>query len=143
MRWLFAPMALILAGGVAGVFSGLFGIGGGLVMVPIFTLFLKMEAHRATATSLAVVVLPVALPAVIRFHRAGNIDWRIVPWVALGFAIFSLLGARINLGVSDLVLRRMFAVLLIAAAVQMAMKPSPQAPVPTPPAHVQPDADVE
>lgn len=127
-----SPLALILVGIVAGISSGLFGIGGGLIMVPIFMLILKMEPHQATATSLAVVVLPVALPGVIRLHQAGNITWSIVLWVALGFAVASYFGAQLNVGISEVVLRRAFALLLIVAAVQMAMKPPKNAPRPAP-----------
>ncbi|HEY3268540.1 MAG TPA: sulfite exporter TauE/SafE family protein [Armatimonadota bacterium] len=122
---------LLLIGAIAGVSSGLFGIGGGLIMVPIFALVLQMDAKHATATSLAVVLLPVALPAVIKFHRAGNIEWRVVPWVALGFALCSQLGARINVGLSERHLRYVFAALLIVSAFQMAMKPPKHANAPS------------
>lgn len=126
------PVALLLIGALAGVASGVFGIGGGLLLVPLFLYLAKMEPHRATATSLAIVVLPIALPAVLRFHRAGNVDWRVVVWVALGFAVANSFGARLNLNMSETLLRRSFAVLLIFAAVQMAFK-KPKAPAPVPP----------
>lgn len=134
MAWAQSPYVLVLVGMVAGLSSGLFGIGGGLIMVPIFMLILKMEPHQATATSLAVVVLPVALPGVIRLHQAGNITWSLVLWVALGFAVASYFGAQLNIGLSEVALRRVFAVLLIAAAIQMAFKPPKNAPrTPAPP----------
>lgn len=126
------PVALLLIGALAGVASGVFGIGGGLLLVPLFLYVLKLEPHRAIATSLAIVVLPIALPAVLRFHRAGNVDWRVVLWVALGFAAANSLGARLNLSMNEVVLRRAFAALLVFAAVQMAMK-KPKAPAPAPP----------
>ncbi|HOC30626.1 MAG: sulfite exporter TauE/SafE family protein [Armatimonadetes bacterium] len=122
MLWLRAPLGLLLVGGLAGLLSGIFGIGGGLILVPIFIHLLRLDGHHATATSLAIVLLPVALPAVIHFHKAGHIEWWIVPWVALGFALFSSLGAKINIGASDVVLRRAFAVLLVYAAFNMAFK---------------------
>lgn len=126
MDWL-QVAALLIVGGVAGVSSGLFGIGGGLIMIPIFTVLLKMNPHRAAATSLAIVLLPVALPAVWNYHRAGQVDWRIVLWVAIGFVFSNFLGSKINLLVDDQLLRRIFAVFLILAAVNLWMKPSKKA----------------
>jgi len=130
-------LALLLVGAVAGVASGLFGIGGGLIMVPIFLHLLHMETHRATATSLAVVVLPVALPAVLTLYRAGNIDLKVVVWVALGFAVASVLGARINLSLDTQTLNRLFAILLVYSAVQLWFKPPKRTAPPPPPAPEQ------
>ena len=139
MAFLQSPLGLLLVGMLAGVSSGLFGIGGGLIMVPIFMHVLKMEAHVATATSLGVVVLPVALPAAFRLYQAGNINVRIVVWVALGFALASPLGAKINLSLNEVALRRVFAVLLVYSAVQMWIKPPKNVPRPavTPPSTEQ------
>ncbi|HEY3411576.1 MAG TPA: sulfite exporter TauE/SafE family protein [Armatimonadota bacterium] len=106
-------------GAIAGVASGLFGIGGGLIMLPIFTILMKMDPHRAAATSLAIVVLPVALPGVITFHRAGQIDWRIVLWVAIGFAVCNVVGSRMNLSLNPQILKRVFAIFLILAAINL------------------------
>jgi uncharacterized protein len=130
------PVGLVVIGALAGLASGIFGIGGGLLLVPIFVYLLKLDGHKATATSLAIVLLPVALPAVWRFAKAGNVEWRIVLWVALGFALASTFGARINLNLNEVTLRRCFAVLLVLAAVQMAMKKpksAPPAASPSPP----------
>lgn len=114
--WLQSVAGLLVVGGIAGVASGLFGIGGGLIMLPIFTILMKMDPHKATATSLAIVVLPVALPGVINFHRAGQIDWRMVGWVAVGFAVCNLFGSRLNLSLNPQILKRVFAVFLLLAA---------------------------
>lgn len=121
------PLILMLVGALAGIASGLFGVGGGLVMVPIFMQILKMDTHIATATSLSVLVLPVALPAVIQLYKAGNVKVGVTLWVALGFALAGTFGAKINLALNDVGLRRVFAILLIYSAIQMWMKPGKSA----------------
>lgn len=122
MGFLGTPAGLVLVGAIAGVASGLFGIGGGLIMLPIFTVLMKMDPHKAVATSLAIVVLPVALPGVITYHRAGQIDWRIVLWVAIGFALCNIAGSWMNLSLNQQVLKRVFAVFLVLAAVNLFMQ---------------------
>jgi uncharacterized membrane protein YfcA len=126
MDWVQA-LQLLLVGVAAGVASGLFGIGGGLIMIPIFTVFMRMNPHRASATSLAIVVLPIALPAVWNYHKAGEVDWQVVIWVALGFVVSNIFGSKLNMSLDDQLLRRLFAVFLLLAAMNLWMKPSKKA----------------
>lgn len=127
-------LSLFSVGLLAGLASGLFGIGGGLVMIPMFLYVLKMETHRAMATSLAVLMFPVVLPGVIVLYRAGNIDFRFVVCVAVGFAFASMIGARLNLIADTQTLNRLFALLLVYTAVHLWTKPVKRPPaVPPPP----------
>ena len=70
---------------VSGVTSGLFGVGGGIIMVPAMVLLMKLEMKVAVATSLAVII-PTALAGSIQNHALGRIDWR-VAWALIPLAV--------------------------------------------------------
>lgn len=117
-------MISLLIGLGAGVLSGLFGIGGGVVMVPAMVLLLGYSQKTATGTSLAALILPVAALSVIAYHRAGHVEVRTSLLLAAGIFAGSYVGAKLGLGSSDTLLRRLFAVLLVAMAVRLVMTTS-------------------
>ena len=86
------PAILIGVGIFVGIYSGIMGLGGGTVMIPVLVLLLGFTQHQAVGTSLAVMIPPVTLPAVIEFYRKGQVDLRIAAWIALGFTAVSPLG---------------------------------------------------
>ena len=103
----------------AGIMSGLFGIGGGIVIVPALMLLAKMPPQLATGTSLGVFLLPVGILGALTYYRAGNLDVRSTVLVAAGLFFGAWLGASVAQGIAPLVLRRLFAVLLAVVAVRM------------------------
>jgi uncharacterized protein len=111
MQFLYAAL-IGLAGGVAG---GMFGVGGGIVMVPAMIFLLKMEPKIAVGTSL-VVIVAIALTGSLRHHWFGNIDWRIAGLLVPTALIGGWLGPQIADGISGLALKRAFACLLLLAA---------------------------
>jgi len=84
---------LIIVGLVAGVFSGLFGIGGGIVIVPALVLLAGFPLVKATGTSLAAILLPVGILGVIAYYRAKVIDLRASVFIALGLLTSVAVGA--------------------------------------------------
>jgi uncharacterized membrane protein YfcA len=114
----------LLIGLSAGVLSGLFGIGGGVVMVPALVLLLGYTQKTATGTSLGALILPVAALSVLAYHRENHVEVRTSLLLAAGIFAGSYLGARIALDSSDALLRRLFAVLLVAMAVRLVMTAS-------------------
>jgi uncharacterized membrane protein YfcA len=113
-----ALIALAL-GLAAGVLSGIFGIGGGVVIVPGLVLLLGYGQKTATGTSLLALLLPVGALAVAQYARAGHVNVRAGLLVAAGVFVGALFGARFALGQSEATLRRLFAVLLVALAVRL------------------------
>lgn len=109
-------LLFVAIGLIAGVFSGVFGIGGGVVIVPLLVFVAKLSQKAATGTSLAVFVLPVAFLGAMAHWRAGNVQLRASLLIAAGLVVGSWLGAQISLGMSDVALRRAFAILLVAVA---------------------------
>lgn len=109
----------LLVGLAAGVLSGLFGIGGGVVMVPAMVVFLGFAQKTATGTSLAALALPVSALAAYRYWKADHVDLRVAAVLAAGIVVGSFLSSGLALQSSDLWLRRGFALLLVVTAVRL------------------------
>lgn len=105
----------IVIGITAGTMSGLLGIGGGLVIVPLLVLVLAQTQHIAQGVSLAVIV-PTAIAGAITHYRKGNVDVPLAVTLASGAVIGSLIGSTVAAVLADGTLRRVFAVALILLA---------------------------
>ena len=112
-------MGYVLLGILAGVFSGLLGIGGGTIVVPGLVYLFGMTLHKAQGTILAAFLPPVALLAVLKFSQSGNVDWKAALLVAAGIFFGSYFGAMLSLSLSETVVKRVFGVFLILVAVKM------------------------
>jgi len=112
-------LGLMTLGAVAGVAAGMFGIGGGLIIVPALVFFFGMTQHSAVGTSLGAILLPVGALGAYVYWKNGNLQVVYSAWIAAGLVVGAFLGARLVQPVSDLALRRMFGVFLIAVAVRM------------------------
>lgn len=113
------PFLLILIGIGAGILSGLFGIGGGIVIVPALIYLAKFPMKMATGTSLAVFLMPVGILGAMTYYRAGNMNVRATLWVALGLFMGAWFGARLAQMMTPVQLKRAFAVLLLFMAGRM------------------------
>ncbi|HEX9108010.1 MAG TPA: sulfite exporter TauE/SafE family protein [Longimicrobiales bacterium] len=115
-------LIILLIGLGAGVLSGLFGIGGGTVIVPALILLAKFEPVTATGTSLAALVLPVGILGAIEYYRNGHLDVRFALLMAIGLFCGAWFGARIAQVLAPMVLRRLFAVFLVIVAIRLWLK---------------------
>ena len=115
--WSFRVILLVV-GLFAGVLAGMFGIGGGIVIVPALILLLKFDQKEATGTSLAALLLPVSLPAVLDYYNAGKLDLLTALPVALGLLVGALFGARIALGLSTKTVKRLYGLFLFAVSLR-------------------------
>jgi uncharacterized protein len=90
----FSLMAALLAIGlVAGLAGGLFGIGGGAIMVPAMVLLMGMEQKFATGTSIAAQILPIGILGAIVYYRSGNLNLNYAVLIALGLLVGNYFGA--------------------------------------------------
>lgn len=109
-------IALLILGLIAGVFAGMFGIGGGLVIVPVLILLLSFSPVQAVSTSLAALLLPVGIFAVISYYRAGKLSIRASGLVAAGLLLTTLIGADIALNLPGDTLKQVYGVFLLYIA---------------------------
>ena len=105
-----------LTGLVAGSLSGLLGVGGGIVMVPLFRRWLGLPMKNAVATSL-ICVGCFAVPGTITHAIEGGIDWRFAIWLTIGVVVGAPFGSKMALKMSDKKLQRVFGLFLAAVAV--------------------------
>lgn len=106
----------LMTGLGAGVLAGVFGIGGGILIVPALVFFAKMSQRTAIGTSLGALLLPVGALGVYAYWRDGNVDVKAALWVALGMFLGAYGGAMLAQSVSESSLKRAFAVLLVLVA---------------------------
>lgn len=109
----------LLIGLTAGVLSGVFGIGGGLIIVPALITLGKLSPHTAVGTSLTALLLPVGLVGAWTYWKAGSVNIAAAGWVALGLALGVGMGAWIALQLPADFLRKALAVLLALVAVKL------------------------
>src|SRR6201991_671760 len=110
---------LIIVGLLAGMLSGLVGLGGGVIIVPALVYLLGFNQHQAQGTSLGILLLPAGIFAVMNYYRRGFIDVKGVMLLFVGFLLGGYLGSKLSLNLSEASLKKVFAIglLLIAGKV--------------------------
>lgn len=114
-----AVMLLALIGIIAGMLSGLVGVGGGIVMVPLLIYLMGFNQHQAQGTSLTVLVVPVTAAAVYNYYKEGYIDWRYAAIIALFFVVGGYFGSKMAISIDQKMLKKIFAVVLLFVAGKM------------------------
>ena len=115
MTW----VLISLLGLVAGVISGLFGVGGAVVIIPGLVLIAKLQQHTAHGTSLAALLLPVGLLGVLEYSKRQQVNWAYAGVVAVGLLIGAYFGARLAGSISDLALRKTFGGFLLLISMKL------------------------
>jgi len=110
-------IGILILGLIAGVMSGLFGIGGGVIMVPTLIAIFGMDMLNANATSLAAMLLPVGVFGVITYYKAGYINIKESLWISAGLLAGSFFGAELAVSVDVKVLSKLYAAFLLYVAV--------------------------
>jgi uncharacterized membrane protein YfcA len=123
---------IVLVGLMAGMFSGLFGIGGGVVIVPALVFFLSLSQKTAQGTTLAMLMFPVVILGVYSYWKQGHVSWSTAAWLAGGFVVGGWLGSQFALALPPAVqllgrtitdpLQKLFALLMIAVALRILLK---------------------
>ena len=110
---------LLTIGLLAGVLSGLFGIGGGILIVPSLIFLAKFPTKLALGTSLGALLLPVGLLGAYTYYQNGNLNIRASLLVAVGLFFGAWGGARLAQQLSGATLQRMFAVFIVIMAIRL------------------------
>jgi uncharacterized membrane protein YfcA len=106
---------LLFIGLMAGILSGLIGVGGGIIIVPLLVLY-GFTQHQAQGTSLAALLPPVTLLAVLTYHKAGHINWKYAIIISVIFIIGGYLGSKIAIAIDQKTLKKVFGVILLLIA---------------------------
>lgn len=112
-------LVLILIGISAGVLSGLFGIGGGVLIVPALVFFIGMTQHEAQGTSIGLMLLPIGILAAYNYHKTGNLDVKAGLIIALFFVLGGYLGSKLSLSLSEAFLKKVFGLFVILVGIKM------------------------
>lgn len=112
-------ISLAILGLVAGVASGVIGIGGGIILVPALVFLFGLSQHQAQGTTLALLVPPIGILAAWTYWKQGFVDLRIAGLICLGFLVGSLLGAKLSVGLPDQLLQRVFGITLLLISLRM------------------------
>lgn len=110
---------LIGLGFVAGTVSGLIGIGGGMILIPAMVYLLKFTQQEAQGTTLALMVPPIGLLAAYTYYKHGMVNISTALFICLGFFIGGLLGAKIAVGLPNILLKKLFGTAMLAVSLQM------------------------
>jgi uncharacterized membrane protein YfcA len=109
----------IILGLGAGTLSGLIGIGGGVLIVPALVFLFKFTQHRAEGTTLALLIPPIGILAVLPYFKQGNVDVRAAAFICVGFLFGGLLGGHLANGLSNAALQKVFGAALVLIGVKM------------------------
>ncbi|MFA5310938.1 MAG: sulfite exporter TauE/SafE family protein [Candidatus Omnitrophota bacterium] len=112
----------ILIGLVAGIASGLIGIGGGIIVVPCLIYLFGFSQHAAQGTTLAMMIPPIGLLAAWAYYKNGHVNLPVAGLICLGFILGGYLGARFAVGLPEVILRRIFGVCLLVISGYMIIK---------------------
>jgi uncharacterized membrane protein YfcA len=115
-------LLLALIGLAAGVFGGMVGLGGGVIMIPAMIYFLGMNQISAQGTSLAVMLPPVGILAVMNYYKSGQINLKYALIIAIAFTIGGYFGSKIALNIPVSIVKKIFAFALIIIALRMFIK---------------------
>jgi uncharacterized protein len=112
-------LIFISIGLAAGILSGLFGVGGGIIIVPALVFFAGMTQHNAQGTSIGLMLLPIGILAAYNYHKTGNLDIKAGLIVASAFVLGGYFGSKIALNIDQLLLKRLFGILLLVVAIRL------------------------
>jgi uncharacterized protein len=112
-------LGLVAIGIVAGIAAGMFGIGGGLIIVPALALLYRMTQHAAVGTSLGAILLPVGALGAWVYWKNGNLNVTYSLLIAAGLLVGGFVGAKLVEPVSDVTMRRMFGGFLLLISIRM------------------------
>ena len=110
---------LIVIGILAGLLSGIVGVGGGLIMIPLLIILLGLSQHEAQGTSLAVMLPPIGVLAAINYHKAGFVRWEYSMIIDAAFIIGGYFGSRYAVVLKPEILKRVFGVVMLIGALKM------------------------
>jgi uncharacterized membrane protein YfcA len=110
---------LVLIGISAGIIAGALGVGGGIIIVPALVFIFGMTQHHAQGTSLAVLLFPVGILAVMNYYRKGFVNFKYALILIIAFVLGSYFGSLFSVNLPESTLKKIFGVLMLVAGIRM------------------------
>ena len=110
---------LIIIGLLAGILSGLVGVGGGILMIPLLIIFLGLTQHEAQGTALFAMLPPIGILAAINYYKEGFVKWEYAIVIAFTFVIGGYLGSKLSLSLTPQMVRRIFGIIMLLGAIKL------------------------
>ena len=111
--------ALIIIGLLAGFLSGLVGVGGGILIIPLLILFLGLTQHAAQGTALFAMLPPIGILAAMNYYKEGLVKWEYAAVIALTFVVGGCFGSKLSISLPDQTVRRVFGVIMLIGAIKL------------------------
>ena len=110
---------LVIIGLISGMLSGVFGVGGAIIVIPALVFILGLSQHQAQGTSLAFMIPPVGILAAWNYWKAGQVNWKFALILSLTFVVGAYLGSQVSINIPDRLLRKFFGLLMLLIALKM------------------------
>ncbi|MES2514926.1 MAG: sulfite exporter TauE/SafE family protein [Bacteroidota bacterium] len=112
-------LILLAVGLAAGVLSGMVGIGGGIIIVPVLVYFLGFTQHQAQGTTLFMFLLPIGILGVMNYHKAGHVDFKTAFIIATTFVVGSYFGSKLAISLDQKMVKQIFGAIIIILGAKM------------------------
>ena len=112
---------LLVVGLIAGLLSGLVGIGGGIVIVPVLVYFLGFSQQQAQGTTLFMFLFPIGILGVMNYWKTSNVDWKTAAVIAITFVAGSYYGSKVAISLDQQNIKRVFGAIIILLGIKMVM----------------------
>ena len=110
---------LIVIGLLAGILSGLVGVGGGILMIPLLIMFLGLTQHQAQGTALFAMLPPIGILAAMNYYKEGFVKWEYAAVMALTFVVGGYFGSKLSISLPDQTVRKIFGVIMLIGAIKL------------------------
>ena len=112
-------LILLAVGLAAGFLSGMVGIGGGIIIVPVLVYFIGFTQHQAQGTTLFMFLLPIGILGVMNYHKAGHVDFKTAFIIATTFVVGSYFGSKIAISLDQKLVKQIFGAIIILLGAKM------------------------
>jgi uncharacterized membrane protein YfcA len=112
-------LIIVVLGLITGFMAGMLGIGGGIIVIPALVMIMGFTQQSAQGTSLAMMIPPVGIFAVMNYYKAGHVDLKVAAILACVFVIGSIFGSKLAVKIPQDVLKKVFGIFLILVAFKM------------------------
>lgn len=115
-------ISFLVLGLFAGAFSGLVGVGGGVIIVPVLVFLFGFSQHQAQGTTLALLVPPIGIFAAYTYYKSGYVDFKVAGLICLGFLLGGFIGSKFAVGLNEYWLKKIFGAVMILMGMYFTFK---------------------